>query len=214
MGVTSHGPVIVSNVDGTQLIGQKTSANSIPVVLPSDQTITVTANSDATATAAAPSYSEGTENPLSQTLTGDLRVVAKIAASQTLSTVSAVTAITNALPAGTNAIGDIGITPRVARLTDTVISFASSGDNTVIAGAAAQTVKVYQLFLVAAAATVVTFKSGAGTSLSGAITLVAGGSVTLDFNSEPWFTTAAAAAFVINSTNAVQISGTAYSVTS
>lgn len=118
---------------------------------------TINATSAATATAAAPSYMEGTSNPLSQNLTGDQRVIAKqsgtwtntvtqgtasnlnatvvgtgtfavqaastltaettkvigtvnIAAAQTLATVTtvgAVTAITNALPAGTNVIGHV-----------------------------------------------------------------------------------------------------------
>lgn len=77
MGVVSDGPVVISNTDGDPLIGQHTMAGSIPVVLPSDQTISVTANSSAEATAAAPSYVEGTENPLSQNLSGDLRVIAK-----------------------------------------------------------------------------------------------------------------------------------------
>ena len=90
MGVTSSGPSIVSKVDGTQLIGQQLAANSLPVVLASDQP-GITADTAAKATAAAPSYAEGTENSLSQTLTGDLRVVAKTAASQTATNKSFIT---------------------------------------------------------------------------------------------------------------------------
>lgn len=55
----------------------------------------ITASFDATATAAAPSYSEGTPNAVSQNLTGDLRTIAKIAAAQTLATVTTVGTITN-----------------------------------------------------------------------------------------------------------------------
>lgn len=53
--------------------------------LPTTATIsgTVTADIDATATAAAPTYLEGTENPLSQNLTGDVRVIAKQSGSWT-----------------------------------------------------------------------------------------------------------------------------------
>lgn len=72
--------------------------------------VTVTTDTEATATASAPNYSEGTSNDLSMNLTGDLRVIAKIAATQTLATVTtvgAVTAITNALPVGTNVIGHV-----------------------------------------------------------------------------------------------------------
>lgn len=105
--------------------------------------------------------------------------------------------------------------PGLAQLTPVAVNFNSSGDNTVVAaGTGAQTVKVYQLVLVVGAATNLTFKSGAGTSLSGAMPMTASGSITLDFNGEPWYATGAAAAFVINSSNAVQVSGTAYSLTS
>ncbi len=123
-------------------------------------------------------------------------------------------ALTGALPAGTAAIGNVGTSPLAAQLTPAAISFSASGDNTVVAGVSAKTVKIYRLILTIAGATVLTFKSGAGTSLTGAMALNAGGSITLDFTSEPWFTTATAAAFVINSTNAVQVSGKVDSLTS
>ena len=38
----------------------------------------------------------------------------------------------------------------------------------------------------------------------------ANGSITLDFESEPWFTTASGKGFAMNSSNAVQVSGTIY----
>lgn len=98
---------------------------------------TVSASFDATATAAAPSYTEGTANPISQNLTGDQRVIAKIAPAQTLATVTAVTAITNALPAGTNTLG--GVTP---------VASAAGG---------------YSFLNIAAGQATTTVKSGAGT---------------------------------------------------
>ena len=82
--------------------------------------------SSGTATTAAPSYSTGTNNPLSLTLAGALRVDAS-ATTQPVSlatlpalatgantignigTVTAVTAITNALPAGANNIGSVNV---------------------------------------------------------------------------------------------------------
>lgn len=48
------------------------NSNPLPVSIQGDS-----ASTEATATAAAPSYSEGTANPISQNLTGDLRTIAK-----------------------------------------------------------------------------------------------------------------------------------------
>lgn len=113
MGVTSHGPVIVSKVDGTPLLGQQTSANSIPVVLPSDQTVVVsgTFTADATATAAAPSYAEGTPSPLSQNLSGDLRVLAKQSTSPWI--------ISGAVVAVQSGVWSVGITNTSIAVTGT-----------------------------------------------------------------------------------------------
>jgi hypothetical protein len=183
----------------------------------------VSVSSDATATAAAPSYTEGTANPLSQNLTGDLRTIAKIASAQTLATVTtvgtvttvaAVTAITNALPTGTNAIGKVNINAGAAALTSAAVTFASSGDNTVVAAVSAKTTKVYRLMIVVAGATSIIFKDGAGTSLTGAMPIAANGSITLDFDGEPWFTGSTNTAFIINSSNAVQVSGIIYYINS
>ena len=78
-----------------------------------------------------------------------------------------------------------------------------------IAGVLGQTAKVYRLFLVAAGATNLTIKDGA-TALTGAIALPANGSITLDFDGEPWFTGSPNTNFIINSSAAVQISGRIY----
>lgn len=102
--VYTSGGITLTN--GQQAALQLTSAGA----LITSGTFTGTVSSSANATAAAPSYSEGTENPFSQNLTGDLRTIAKISSGQTLATVTtvgAVTAITNALPAGSNTIGAI-----------------------------------------------------------------------------------------------------------
>jgi hypothetical protein len=82
-------PVFTRLSDGAAaLIGQKAMVSSLPVVLASDQ-----ASIQVAATLAAETVKViGTVN---------------IAAAQTLATVTAVTAITNALPAGTNSIGAV-----------------------------------------------------------------------------------------------------------
>jgi len=106
--------------------------------------------------------------------------------------------------------------PVPANTVEAAITFSASGDNTLVAaGAATQVVRIYRIFLVAAGATNLTFKSGASTSLSGAIPMSANGSIVLDMDGgEPWFTCAAGQAFVLNSSNAVQVSGMVYSTIS
>lgn len=88
------------------------------------------------------------------------------------------------------------------------IDFSASGNTTIVAGVATQIVKVYRLLLVVAAATNIAFKDGASTALSGAMALVAAGaSITCTAEAVPHFSTAAGNGFVINSSNAVQVSG-------
>ena len=99
--------------------------------------------------------------------------------------------------------------PAASNLSEAIIGFSTSGDQPVVSATSSQTTRVHRLFLVAAGATTITFKS-ASTGLTGAITLTAGGSIVLDVSSEPWFTTGANEAFIINSSAAVQISGRLY----
>lgn len=63
---------------------------------------TVTAITEAQANAASQTWTEGTDNPLSVDLSGNLRVIDKNSA-------AALTALTAATPAGTNLIGKVGI---------------------------------------------------------------------------------------------------------
>lgn len=100
--------------------------------------------------------------------------------------------------------------PTAAALTGASISASSSGDNTLVSGTASQTVRVHRLLLVAAADCTITFKDGASTSLTGAITLKAGGAIVLDLSADPWFVTSSGNGFVANLSGAVQISGRIY----
>ena len=98
-------PVSSSHPNG----GYCPASTSFPLPI----TGSITAASAATATAAAPSYIEGSADPLSQDLSGNLRTI--LAASSAVightivdsGTITAVTAITNALPAGANVIGHV-----------------------------------------------------------------------------------------------------------
>ena len=95
-------------------------------------------------------------------------------------------------------------------LTGAVINASSTGDNAIVAAVSGKGVLVFKIFFVASAATNVTFKDGAATNLTGAITLKEGGSFTLDLDSEPWFTTTGGNAFIINQSGTAQLSGRAY----
>lgn len=94
--------------------------------------------------------------------------------------------------------------PTTAALSSASISASSSGDNTIVAAVGGQTVRVHKIFLVAASVVTVTVKDGAGTSLTGAMTL---GAMTLDLDSEPWFVTSVGNALILNLGSAVQVSG-------
>jgi hypothetical protein len=93
------------------------------------------------------------------------------------------------------------------------INFSGSGDNVVVTAVAGKQIKVVRMYFVVGGATSITFKDGVnGVAFSGAMSLLANGSVTFDYNDNLiWFsTTSSNNAFVINSSNAVQVSGEIY----
>jgi hypothetical protein len=102
--------------------------------------------------------------------------------------------------------------PHESREQEAAINFTATGDNTVVAGVAGQQIRVYRIFFVVSAATTITFKDGAGTNLTGAISMLANGSFVLDFDfdNHPWFTTSVGNAFVINQSGTAQVSGRVY----
>lgn len=93
------------------------------------------------------------------------------------------------------------------------INFAASGDNTVIAAptSPARSLTVVKFFFMAAGATDIIFKCGART-LSGPLPFTTGVSIFADYDPIGWYTAFANEAFILNSSNAVQISGTVYYV--
>lgn len=142
------------------------------------------------------------------TATGSLRVELP---TDGTGVIAAVGGITNALPAGTNTIGKTYGAPQTAKaLTQASISISSSGDNTVVAGTASQTIRVFRLVLVAASAVNVTIKNGtAGTALTGAIPLKANGSISVDvpLEGEPAFVSASGGNMVVNLSSGVTVTG-------
>lgn len=96
------------------------------------------------------------------------------------------------------------------------ITFNAAGDATIVAaGGANKVTQVFALIITAAGATTITAKQGS-TALTGAMSLAAAGyedQLVLPFTGVPYFTTAANAAFILNSSNAVQVSGMALVLT-
>lgn len=96
-------------------------------------------------------------------------------------------------------------------VTQASFSFSASGDNIVITGAAGAVIKVLQFFLVVAAPTSLTYKSGASTILSGPLVFTANAAQVQDFIHLP-LTCRTGDNFVVNSSNAVGIGGTVWYV--
>lgn len=90
------------------------------------------------------------------------------------------------------------------------ISFSLAGDNVLVSGISKKKIYVYRIFLVVAGTTNLTFKNGPNTSLSGALPMVANGSLVLDITNLPWFQTSAGNDFILGSSGSVQVSGMVY----
>lgn len=105
------------------------------------------------------------------------------------------------------AFGGVGILDDEI-LTSASINASSSGNNTLVAAVAGQTVRVYALFLVVAGT--VGIKFNGGSDLTGVMTFGAGGGMVLDRMGVPWFTSTVANGFILNLSAAVQVSGRIY----
>ena len=100
--------------------------------------------------------------------------------------------------------------PAAALLSSAAINEATSGDRTVLAGTALQTVRLFRMWLHVAAACSLKWKDGAGIDFHPAIPFTAGGTWVLDFDGEPWFVTTAGNGLLLNLSAAVQVSGRFY----
>lgn len=101
-------------------------------------------------------------------------------------------------------------TGAVPALSKASISVSSSGNNTLISGVSGQSIKVFKMFLVFGGAANATFQDGSSTALTGAMPFLSNGSIVLDLDSVPWFTTSAGNAFVLNLSTGVTATGTVY----
>lgn len=96
----------------------------------------------------------------------------------------------------------------VERLTAAKIDILGTGDQTLVALASAKYVRLYKGYLFFPTAVTVTFKDGAaGTSLTGAMAIQAGSSMTFVYDGEPHLKSALGTALVINLSASVQVSG-------
>ncbi len=95
-------------------------------------------------------------------------------------------------------------------LQSTVVNNNSGGDiGSPVSPASQAIIRVYQIMLVLGGATNITFKDGS-TALSGPMPMLANGSYYLPMTGYPHFTTSVGNDFNINSSNAVQVSGTVW----
>ncbi len=92
------------------------------------------------------------------------------------------------------------------KVTQAVINFSGSGDNTIVTGLLGKVIRVLQFFLVLGAASNLTYKSGT-TAISGPLDFTSAGAQVQDFIQLP-LTCNPGDSFVINSSNAVQVGGT------
>lgn len=177
-------------------LGATIAGNSLPVTLATDGAF-------ATAFGAATDSAAGTDGANTGFLSLFKRLLAKLPAalingrfvvdgSQVTQPVSGTVSV--AAPSNVSRLG---------------ISTSASGDTTLVTLVSAQRVKVYGLALIANGDVNVTFKSAAGTSISGSLPLgVKGNGFVLPINtSVSWFDTGVGNALIINLSAAVQVSG-------
>jgi hypothetical protein len=132
-----------------------------------------------------------------------------IAATQTLATVTTVGTVTTV----TNPVKTQPASPTTAAWTAAAITFSSSGANTIVAGVGGQTIRVMRIFFVnsdVTTATNITIGDTTVTNFSGAFLLQSGGSFNGAASGEPLYVTASGKGFQLNSSAAVQISGTVW----
>jgi len=132
-------------------------------------------------------------------------------------TITAVTAITNALPAGTNLLGQVSASAETATVyngttaltpTFSTIVASASGATTIVALVSSKKIRVLALQLVANAAVNVKWQSHVTpTDLTGLAYLGANGGYVLPFNPVGWFQTNTGEALDINLSGAVAVGG-------
>jgi len=136
-------------------------------------------------------------------------VIGSVAIDQTTPGTTNAVQITGSIPSGTNTIGkSYGDFRTTKALTNASINESASGDRTIVSGTASQTIRVFRLSLTVSGATTLTIKDAAGGNTLAIYDFPGAGSMTLeDSQGEPYFVTATAGAFVINSSATINMKG-------
>ena len=182
---------------GAVKFGQQTSDNSVPVVLPSDQTVPISVAGTVAVT------QSGVWNITDISGTISLPTGAATAAKQLLDGHNVTIDNTSIEPI------PVEFVPVARDLTPAVISFSSSGDNEVIAAVASEVIRVYAILFKMGGDADIIFKNGS-TALTGTMPFVQYESMILDPTDEPWYVMSTNTAFNINLSAAVQVSGTVW----
>lgn len=115
----------------------------------------------------------------------------------------------------TNGVNRVPLPAASDPFTKVTVNISTATTTAVVAGTAAQTVRVYKIMLNVANAQTLNITSSGGTSLSGAaMTFGAGGGLVLDFDGAPWFTTVSAEGLSFVTTTTGVITGVVYYIKS
>lgn len=102
-------------------------------------------------------------------------------------------------------------TPTTANLSSGQVNANSSGANVILAGTAAQTIRLFKFFIQNTGAGSITVRWRSGTNdFHPDITLASGGSWIMDFDSEPWFITNAAEDLILYTSGTGPVVGRFY----
>jgi len=108
-------------------------------------------------------------------------------------------------------IGGVTLNPNAtAVLLSAPVSITSSGNTTLVAHSGVLTTRIYKLILIMAGATFVTLQNSTPTTLFPSTYWTPYSQFTLAYDTTPWFTLAAGLDFVLNSSQAVPITGIVY----
>jgi len=94
-------------------------------------------------------------------------------------------------------------------LLDIIIDTSGAGDHIIVAGIPGRTIRVFALFLVLDADSLLTVKDGP-TPLTGAMSMLAHGTIVFDCDYEHWFITSPGNDFILNTSTASGLKGRLY----
>jgi hypothetical protein len=100
--------------------------------------------------------------------------------------------------------------PTTQKMTRVAINFSASGDNTIVSAVAAQKARLFAFFLKVKGATDLKWKNGAGADFHPALPFASGDGWSEMGPGEAIFECSTNTALILNSSNAVQVSGYAY----